>query len=705
MDSSNTKKQYAVVRMQEDDSKAVLQFINNNDVDAFRAWICRLMRIDLNGVVDGIEFGKINREVVAEMMVGDCPMLIHLMRQKAFAVFNEFLSYKPNLETLYDGGTALFWASVIGDPWYVEKLLAAGANVNAVNDKVKATPLFMLLGQNPVQLDLIEKMLNKGALLDIPGTKTPLMLAAELGLLDAMKLFLKNGANPNATDDNGITPIAYALYNGEDEAVDLLAEHGADINKQDTNGCTSFMFMCRSGKIESIRKCFKFNPEINIQDNAGRSAFIWSLPTGNKAVWDLLKEKGADLNAQDEFGRTPLIIAAQKGWFDACEWLLENGANPHIRDSQTRPAIAYAQGNLLELFRGKEAEKQDKELGFWGCLLKKALVFALKRDDVKLFKAVANRINAKTDFKDFILDGHSLLFEAILVKSLRIFNEMLAQGANPNSYFLGMPVLTSAANSGDPRFVRSLLKSKADVHLKDLGNGNTAFWAQGITLEIGQMLLDAGLDVNEANIAGQTPLMGATAVRSVEWVKWFCDKGADVNLKDSFGKNAMMMALFDGQEEIVDVLAEKDFDKRAVDKQLLGYMFHACVSGKLSLVQKVESWGGSVHETGRDGTNCLMAASQNGGTEVLDYLKSKGVDVNAQNEMGFSALIVATLSNNIEAAQWLLNNGADRDLQDKDGNKAIVFAKSPEMKHILTTQPTKVAENKVERSADNCHQM
>jgi uncharacterized protein len=70
----------------------------------------------------------------------------------------------------------------------------------------------------------------------IDGEERPLHLAARHGLIDDMKILLREGADIEARGDLGLTPLLNAAMKGHVAAVQLLLEHGANIDAKDENG-------------------------------------------------------------------------------------------------------------------------------------------------------------------------------------------------------------------------------------------------------------------------------------------------------------------------------------------------------------------------------------------------------------------------------------------------------------------------------------
>ncbi len=79
------------------------------------------------------------------------------------------------------------------------------------------------------------------------GYYTELHEAAYQNDIDTVKTLLDSGADPNSQDEDGMTPLMYAVYQGADmELIQLLIDNGSDINIVDTYGYTAYDYATES---------------------------------------------------------------------------------------------------------------------------------------------------------------------------------------------------------------------------------------------------------------------------------------------------------------------------------------------------------------------------------------------------------------------------------------------------------------------------
>ena len=126
----------------------------------------------------------------------------------------------------------------------VKNLLVLGADVNAFSPDWGWTALAMAAYNN--HADIVDVLLRQGAdtnAKDGDGL-TPFQIAAKKGYAKTMEAFLYHGADPNMRDEKGKTPLLLVLTNSstkEDRvaAVDLLIRHNCWVDTPDASGETA----------------------------------------------------------------------------------------------------------------------------------------------------------------------------------------------------------------------------------------------------------------------------------------------------------------------------------------------------------------------------------------------------------------------------------------------------------------------------------
>ncbi len=129
-----------------------------------------------------------------------------------------------------------------------------------------------------------------------------LFYEAEDGNATVVNLTLYLGANVNA-DDNGRTPLMFAVQNWNVDVVRTLIAHHADVNaKYEEDGTTALMTAASDGQMTMVKALINAGADVNAHDKLGRSALWWALqtdkeefkPTGyDPKVVSLLRAVGA----------------------------------------------------------------------------------------------------------------------------------------------------------------------------------------------------------------------------------------------------------------------------------------------------------------------------------------------------------------------------------------------------------------------------
>lgn len=249
----------------------------------------------------------------------------------------------------------LHWAVIADQLAMAKYLLDEGALVDGTDEYGKYTPLMETSSLEMVQL-LIARGANVNARNNFNYTALHKAVsnfmkpdANEKECEKILKILFDKGADINAQDGNGTTPLMYAVQ--KMTPLKALVAKGADLNIQNKNGETALMFAVKGGllkvilggipivggSVEATKFLISRGADVNLQDIWGKSALMHAAggvnALGNKystytEILGILIEKGAKLEAEDKEGNTALYWAQRYGRTRSADLLLAKGANP-----------------------------------------------------------------------------------------------------------------------------------------------------------------------------------------------------------------------------------------------------------------------------------------------------------------------------------------------------------------------------------------
>ncbi|MEY4932626.1 MAG: hypothetical protein RLZZ403_946 [Pseudomonadota bacterium] len=435
-----------------------------------------------------------------------------------------------------DGTTPLMAAVHERDTAMIRALIAAGAEVDTTN-RYGATALHTAARNGDAQSAAL--LLDAGAnpATALPEGETALMAAARTGNVELIKALLAvgkgragdmNRADPNSKEGwKGQTALMWAAAEGHADAIAALIEGGASPdefsaeivvpqpNPDRRSGgfvypnipkgrMVALHFAARNGKLDAALALLKGKADINLVDADGSNAVILALLNGHPDVAVALLEAGADAKLADKFGRTALFVATDM----------------NTREAEARPApVVTGEKTYVDVIRTALAKGADVN-----ATLKSALPAMM----------------AQSGFRNGVLRaGATSFLRASMSADLEVMKILLAAGADPlkatdkddgpaKQPFFGF-------NTG----ITTPLMAAAGVGWRgEISRGRVTDAIEAIKL-----LLSKGADINQANNAGNTPLIGAAIRGEPALVEFLLQNGANPAAKNGIGMTAMDVAM------------------------------------------------------------------------------------------------------------------------------------------------------------------
>ncbi len=155
---------------------------------------------------------------------------------------------------------------------------------------------------------------------------TPLMYAAEIGSVEAMRLLVDRGADINAQNAFGSTALMWSV--SDPAKVRLLLDHGAQVNAAAKSGRTALIIAAFTNpSAEVVRLLLAKGAKVAVMDSRHVTPLNAATFGNDTATVRLLLDAGADIETPDTFiGLTPLMNAAGNRNVEAVKLLLAKGA-------------------------------------------------------------------------------------------------------------------------------------------------------------------------------------------------------------------------------------------------------------------------------------------------------------------------------------------------------------------------------------------
>ena len=395
---------------------------------------------------------------------------------------------------------------------------------------------------------------------------TALHWAARHDDLEMAKLLVKADADASAANRYGVTPLTLACTNGNAALVELLLDAGADPNTTLPGGETALMTASRTGRLGPVKALLARGADVHgtvhgmgRQEGAGANAFLarmadptifdfetkgeqtavlWAVTEGHAEVVEELIKAGADFQTALESGFTPLLFAVRNGHAGVVTTLVKVGADVNQR-IEPQPEWQH-RGYGAQLRPGGTPLHVAVENGHFELA---AYLLELGADPDAADPAGYTALHAISATRKVALgDADPPPEPSGNMTSLEFVAKLAAHGANLDARMNASGIVNLGANILGP----------------------TAFLAaaQSSDIEFMKTLIDLGADPLLTDNNGSTALMLAgrrigAPDEVLDTMQFALDLGIDVDTVNNNGETAMHFAAYKDQPEPIKLLVKK----------------------------------------------------------------------------------------------------------------------------------------------------
>ncbi|MBQ0052425.1 MAG: ankyrin repeat domain-containing protein [Treponema sp.] len=591
--------------------------------------------------------------IAAQLILGNAQLV-----RGDFAYFEDAVKTHNMILRFHDGQTPLHLATIMGHTGIVDYIL---------NQKTSLRLSDILAAQ------------------DISGA-TPLHEAVRYGKVDIARLLLAAGAQVDALDSIGKTPIMlimpveaqYTLYA-------TLLQYKANVNQKDMYGDTILHVATMSGSpVNALQLLVNSGAAVNERNKQGVTPIEIAIEHQLKEQVAFYAANGADIYAEDMDGNSPLSKALDCPTPEMLEMLVSE-KNITSKDSSGNTALHIA-------------IKRDAPIEYIKYLIEaKADVNARnKNGDSVLFITVQKN---RRDVGDLLLDNGADIF-ATNTQNNSPLRVALTKGGDLQDWLITSKTLNTTDGSGNTPLhyaaewqlndaINSLIQKGANVTAEN-ANGESALFSavKGDNPSTINILVEKGVatdsrDNHARDNLGNTPLHAAVKWNALKAAKTLISLGVDVNAQNLSGKTALCDSCRSAKKEMSILLIQNGADINATDATGRTVLMDAISSMNEQMVKLLLSYGANVQIQEMYGRNAYHDAALTGNIGIIKQIRNAGGNPLARDSAGDSPFSLV-LKADIHVIQAVLGNNTT--IVDSDGNTPVHIAVERNASKTLLTQ-------------------
>ncbi|MBM63884.1 MAG: hypothetical protein CL484_13135 [Acidobacteria bacterium] len=430
-----------------------------------------------------------------------------------------------------------------------------------------------------------------------------LVEAAKAQQWDTVGRLLVAKVDVTTSQPDGATALHWAAYWNEPAIVEGLLESGAQVDAENDYGATPLWTACANRNSGIVRQLLLAGADANLGLRSGETVLMRCAQTGDPLAVEALVTHGAAVGATEPSrGQTALMWAAANRHAEVVRVLLGHGA---LVDARTA-TVQQLRGT------GETSTTSPQGATYFDAGGFTPLLFAARHGDVETARAL---LEAGAALGDTSADGNSPLVLAAISGHELLARFLLAQGADPNAAGAGYSALHAAVLRSQPDLVRDLLARGANPNARLIKGTPVPRWTYQYILT--------------AREKGATPVMLAAKYLEPEILRLLADAGADVLIPMENGTTTLMAAVGLGLSRATNrrsrLIAPELVSAEWADESLVLETIQVAVKAGAASV---------INEIGRAGNTVLHGAARGRFQQVAAFLVEQGADPDIPNEDG-----------------------------------------------------------------------
>ncbi len=295
----------------------------------------------------------------------------------------------------------------------------------------------------------------------------------------------------------------------------------------------------------TLSQIIKENPQLLKKSYSGFLPFHMAAAYGAVSCMHALLDAGANINEKTPLKHQAIHLAVGNSELSALEFLVHNKCNISSGDYEgDNPLHAAVYVNSPEMVKllveaGAKTNKKNKR-GFTPAAI------AVNEDDFVLFRYLYER-GSKIPLTS--RNKQIMLAKVIRKNDLDNLSFIVKKWPKVLSPSQGFHPLCSAAKISNSRFVQALLDYGLDPDEVDLNGYTPLMYASAGNLDAVRTLVEEGADPNLVNPKGGSALHVAILNQQLEITKFLLDNGANPNLKNPDGTPILWFATLMGNRQ------------------------------------------------------------------------------------------------------------------------------------------------------------